>query len=413
MLRSRLTPTQELGAPSLRARRRLVLLAALVALAVKLVMAATTYGTQDVTSWRVFARAVAAVGPVHVYGYHFVHQLYNHPPLVGYLLLAANGLHHLGPSIGFLVRAASSLCDVASAGLVFELVRRRRPLRDATWSGALVALSPVLFTVSGFHGNTDPIFTMFVLLAVWLLVDRERRGAAGAALGVAVSIKLVPVVVVPVLLVVAIRAGRSSCLRFLAGLAAVIVVIWSPAVLLEWSWLRHDVLEYPGIAARPWGIPQLASWMGSRSTGAWLAGPGRVLVVSLSSLLPAILAYRRPELAPQAVALAMAGFFLLSPAFGVQYVVWPMALAYLIDVRAATAYNLLGGSLLVVVYSRWSGGILWDRAHSVPLTLHERELALVVWLALASVVVRGALVLVAARPSVVAPVRRSDVTAAA
>lgn len=375
--------------PNVARSRKLVLLVALVALAVKLVMAATTYGTNDVTTWNAYARAVAAVGPVRVYGYHFTYHLYNHAPLVGYLLAIGNGLHHVGFSIGFLIRATSSVCDVLSAVLVFELVRRRRSLRDATWSGVLVAFSPVLFTVSGFHGNVDPIFTMFMLLAVWLLMDCERRVAAGVALGVALSIELVPVMVVPVLLVVAARSGRSGFTRFLAGFGALLVLIWTPAVLLELGPLRHHVLGYTGNPSRPWGIPQIAAWMGSPSTGTWLAGPGRALVVSVSSLVPAILAFRRPELALQAVGLTMAGFLVLSPAFGVQYLVWPLCFAYLIDIRAATAYNLTAGALLVAIYSRWSGGILWNHAYSAPLTQGERAAALIVWASLLVVVVRG------------------------
>ena len=67
-----------------RARRILGVIVGVTTLA-KLVAAAATLGTEDVARWMVFADAVARVGPVEVYG-QSLEVLYNHPPLVGYLL---------------------------------------------------------------------------------------------------------------------------------------------------------------------------------------------------------------------------------------------------------------------------------------------------------------------------------------
>jgi Gpi18-like mannosyltransferase len=58
-------------------------------------------------------------------------------------------------------------------------------------AAVLVGWSPVLFVASGFHGNTDPLFVMFALLSVYLLVVCDRPLAAGLVFAIAVSIKLV------------------------------------------------------------------------------------------------------------------------------------------------------------------------------------------------------------------------------
>ena len=143
-------------------------------------------------------------------------SLYNHGPLVGWLLLAINWLldHHV-TSFPFLIRLPACLADFVTALLVFELVRLARSAKDAAVAASLVVWSPVLFVISGFHGNTDPVFVMFALLSVYLLVVRRWALAAGVAFGIAVSIKLVPVVLAPLLLVVVlVRLGRRRLAAF-------------------------------------------------------------------------------------------------------------------------------------------------------------------------------------------------------
>src|SRR5262245_44057272 len=216
--------------------RLIVILSAAVATFLKLQIAARTFGTNDVGTWGVFAEGVRHYGPVGIYGHHFRVSLYNHGPLAGWLLLAINWLldHHV-TSFQFLIRVPACLADFVTIVLVFELVRLVRPVREAAISSVLVAWSPVLFVISGFHGNTDPLFVMFALLSVYLLVVRRWALAAGAAFGIAVSIKLVPIVLAPVLLVLLVRLGRRRLAAFAGGGAIVFLVLWLPVVLSRWN----------------------------------------------------------------------------------------------------------------------------------------------------------------------------------
>ncbi len=76
-------------------RRRLVLGLALLLLALKCVIAARTYGTNDIRHWTDFVNGVAERGPVGVYGITFERSFYNHPPVIGYFLqLVDLGRHH-------------------------------------------------------------------------------------------------------------------------------------------------------------------------------------------------------------------------------------------------------------------------------------------------------------------------------
>jgi Glycosyltransferase family 87 len=393
-------PKQSPGAssPRLRNPRRVVLGAALGGLAVKLCVAHATYGTNDIVHWTEFANVVRAVGPIRIYGTPTPNSLYNHPPLIGYFLMLVNLLRRHGVPLQFTIRAAASLADVVSAVLVFELLRRRRSLREATGAGVLVGLSPVLFVVSGFHGNTDPIFAMLTLLGVWLLADRDMPAASGVALALALSVKLVPVVVVPCLLVYALRRSLQTALRFAAALAVVFLAIWTPALLREWGPIRRQVLGYTGSAIRQWGLPQFARSLGVPGAGAWLAGGGRLLCVVVCAVGPAVLLWRRPRLVVEATGVAMCAFLLLSPAFGTQYLAWPLAFAYLVGFWPATAYNALAGALLLEVYTRWNDGSpWWNVAHALAFTPAEVVFAAVVWASLAVVTFRGVSLLVTRR----------------
>jgi uncharacterized membrane protein len=365
--------------------RWVVIAVALVALAAKLTVAAKTYGTNDIKHWMDFAAAVRNVGPIGIYGYHFhVYAVYNHPPLIGYFLQLINFNEHIGIPLKVSIRAAASLADFVAALVVFELVRRRRSLLDATASGILIALSPVLFTISGFHGNTDPIFTMLTLLSVYLLADRSRPVWSGLAIGVALGVKVVPVVAVPSLLVFAAMRGRRSFLRFCSALALALAVIWGPAVILRGPALRAQVLDYPGLGLGQWGLMQFGHWALDPWWVAWLRGPGRIVVVAVCATVPAIVVWHRPQMIASAVALSLVAFLAFSPAFAVQYLAWAAAATVVIGFWNGLAYNIAAGLLLVKVYTRWSGGFPWTKkmAFYSPLTPREVVLGMLVWAAL-------------------------------
>src|SRR5689334_5716599 len=170
------------------------------------VLAWTTYGTADVLIFSTFAATVREVGPVHIYGLAEAGlNVYNHPPLVGWWLVAVNWLTDLGLPFSFAIRLPAILAHAATVPLVYAVLRRRTPHSVALASALLVAASPVLVILSGFHGNNDPVVALFTILSVYLLVDRRAPVWAGAAFSVAVSIKIVPVIALPLLLVAAAR----------------------------------------------------------------------------------------------------------------------------------------------------------------------------------------------------------------
>jgi hypothetical protein len=361
-------------------RRARLLLAAIsaVLLAAKAATAWRTTGTDDVLLWQLFAGTVRRVGPVAIYSQHLIIR-YNHPPPVGWLLVGLNQLTDLGLPFRFLIRLPASLADVGSTFVVFELLRRRLPLRRAVAGATVVAASPVLFIISGFHGNTDSVFVFFVLLSGWLLADADRPVPAGLAFAAAVGIKLVPVVVLPALLAAAFRGGRG--LRFTAAAGLAMLASWLPAVLREYPAMKANVFGYAGQTGE-WGVAFLLRQSGATGAMHAYAGPGRYAVLAAAALPAACWAWRRPADLPAAAGLSLVTFLALSPAFAPQYLAWPVAAGVLLSPICAGVYSAVAGTALFVRYTEWSHGFPWDRAHPQPATDRDLALLVVAWLAL-------------------------------
>ncbi len=374
--------------------RRVVLLIGLCAFLAKLLISMRTYGTQDIHTWAGFAQGVSQRGPVGIYGINFGRlngTVYNHPPLVGYYLEVVNKLSQWGVPLRVTIRALASAADVISSLLVFEILRRRSSLLRSSISGLAVAASPVLFLISGYHGNTDPLFVMLVILGSFLIIDTRMAFAGGVALGLAIGVKLVPIVVLPTIAVYLVKHRRDLLVRAAAGFGTVFAVTWVPAILGEWDGLKRNVLGYSGINDRPWGLVGFADDLGWSWASQFMIGPGKYLVLLLCALIPATLAWRRPKLIMESVAMSMVAFLILSPAFGVQYLAWPVALAYLLDFWSATLYNVIGGFFLYQVYDHWNGDLPWfQMAKGQPLTTDQVALAAFLWAVLIAILIRGA-----------------------
>lgn len=359
-----------------------VAVAAVVGLAIRLTFAATTFGSRDIGHWMTFTSYIPGSGPIGIYGVPFEETAYNHPPLMGYVLVVVSWLESAGVPVSFSIRALSSVIDVAGAFVVFALLRQVRSLGWATAGGVAVALSPALILIAGFHGNTDPVFVMLTLLALYLLQVRRAPVLAGLAMAAALGVKIVAVVAVPVLLVLAWRQSPRAFWRFGLALAGFSLLWWGPALALQGAGVLANVVGYAGWNNHVWGIDRLATWWGWDGVAGFIEGPGRMLIVALCALLPAWWVWRSPGRVLPAVAMTLVGFLVLTPTFGVQYLAWAAAPVLLLTVVGGVVFNVLAGLFLLKMYSRWTEFVDYNHPISVPFTTAEVWMALVVWLAL-------------------------------
>jgi hypothetical protein len=355
---------------------------------IELVVAWKTIGTYDIAIFRSFARSVARVGPIDIYNLPLGVaglMVYNHAPLTGWWLMFVNAMQHLGVDPRTTIRAANSTAHLVTAFLVLAILRRRTSEFRALLGASAVALSPALAIIAGFHGNNDPSVAMFVVASVFFLVDRRWPVAAGVMFATAMSIKIVPVVVLPVLLVAAWNLGRRrDLLRFTAGGLAVFAVLWVPVLIGAPSGFFHNVLGYNGSGfPRQWGLYEIGlSLRLPHGLLNFYSGPGAYLVIAISSLLPAWLVRRQPQRAPAAVGLSLILFLLLTPGWAPQYMAYAAGAALLVEFWSGIAFTVCAGLGYLFLYLQW-------RSQVEPLTHVQVVDMFVVWLSIMASAVVG------------------------
>jgi uncharacterized membrane protein len=225
-----------------------------------------------------------------------------------------------------------SLCALLVTRAVLALAGRR------PWDAAMVALSPVLL-VHAFT-NWDLLAVALTTLGMWAWA-RNRPALAGVLIGLAVAAKFYPLLLLGVLFVLCLRAGR---LRAWGRTTAAAVMAWAvvnlPVAVLaqeNWAWFFVFSRQRPANPESIWNI-------GLHLFGNdWLDGPlaeGQVpevlntVVTVLLLLLAAGVAWLalaapvRPRV-PQLAFLLLAGFLLLNKVYSPQYALWLLPLAVL------------------------------------------------------------------------------------
>jgi hypothetical protein len=361
------------GAP-----RHLVALAA-AAFLLKTAIALTSYGSTDVLIFEADLAKIRQDGGVALYRDGVRTQWcgeagqracppFNHPPFMLHVLEGWGTLALLtGLPLGFWLRLTCAAADAGSLGLLVGMLRGGRGGPRTGLALALCAVSPIAILVSGFHGNTDAIMIFLVLVAIRLLESRRAAWLAGTALGIAASIKIVPVLLAPAVL----RWLPSMRQRIGFGTAAAAVVLaGSLPVLIEAPELViRGVLGY-GSQAGSWGLSFLALVSRLSPGLAWLhdvyARYGKIL--SLAFVLSATV-WPRPRPEPNAlfmrVGFVMFVFLSMTPGFGVQYLAWLVPWVVALGSGPTVTYYLAGTAFLFAYYTATAGPFPWHLANSL------------------------------------------------
>jgi Gpi18-like mannosyltransferase len=338
---------------------------ALVALGLfaRLGISLTSYGTNDVTTWHRFAEAIRSHGLVE--SYRTLSKL-NHPPLAAMWAALAGGISeraHL--PFGFIFRLPAIAAD-AAACVILALVWRRRAGRASALpllAAAAMALNLDAILVSGFHGNTDNIYAMLVLLSVYLLADRRWPLAGGLALAAAINVKIIPLILIPPMFAIATdrRLGppasvRRSAARFVMGLAIGGLPLLLALVIVGKPFFSN-ALAYTSDPNR-WGIIYVTRVLRNvphlHAVGtALLVGyhtAGRFAVLGAAIVLAWLHHYRRPWDAYELISATLIAWLVLAPGFGVQYTVALAPLLLAVSIRLGSLYGLVSGLFLLLTY---------------------------------------------------------------
>ena len=163
------------------------------------------------------------------------HYLVNYPPLYALILGGVVAVYHAlahGTEnlvlLGMLLKIPAIIADIAMCLFVFAIVRRWLDPRAALGAAAFAAFAPSTWPISVLWGQVDSICSAFMILSLALVFWR-RYTLAWIALALAVLVKPLPVVVVPLLFAAQLRdVGWSP--RLLTGPVCALLVAYVTAL---------------------------------------------------------------------------------------------------------------------------------------------------------------------------------------
>lgn len=345
----------------------LALLLVFASLAVKLALAWTSHGTNDIDMFESSAALTQTEGAIRLYqqkvivlhdGHPYYEEVFNHPPLmISVLRTMANVAERLDVPFPSLFRTLTSLADVGAFSLVAAIVRRRVGM---SWNLVAYAFCPAAIMIAGFHGNSDPLMILFLLATAWSAERGHPPWLMGLFFGAALNIKLLPLFLLPALIFY-LRNWRERIQCF-GVIALSSLVLWLPYLAQDPAAVVKSTVGYNSLAGL-WGAGYL------------LNGTIFFSKYSLYSKYPILflcagvawLANRRKTRIPlfDQFGITLFLFLFLTPGFGVQYLYWLTPWAVTLGARVYLFHSLAAGTFLFTVYTFWSGGMPWGFANSL------------------------------------------------
>jgi hypothetical protein len=332
------------GSPASIPRPALFLFFAFLAvLAVRVGIAAQFQGNYDSESFRLAAELTLSGKNVYAET-----ERYNYSPVWAYVVAALWKLARPEFSrflllLGLLQTAA----DVVSAVLVARIARRLgRTPGEASRAALLFFSNPVSVLASSAHGQFDGLAIVFLLAAVLVaLGGMEGRRAAGVTALLSASLLVKHVTAFhPLLFWRRVRRPGLPDLAIAAPYAA----------------LALSFLPFASAAGAIWDHVVVYGTRGAKPAAllAFLEMPehGRLVLMGLfaGAVLWALREGRELEL-PRAALLLWLAILTFLPSFGMQYLVWPLALGSLYPTAALGLYTFAGA----VYHSSWSLDLEW------------------------------------------------------
>jgi Gpi18-like mannosyltransferase len=184
----------------------------------------------DISIFRTWSRGVHITGISHFY--HGVKSDY--PPLYIYILWAVGAFYESfisssfdihNPVFTILLKTPAIIADIATALLIFLIVRKYGSFRSAFICMTLYAFNPAIIYNSAIWGQVDSVYTLFLMFALKELVS-GKPVIAGTSLALAILTKPQSLVLVPLFALVMLKKHKPLTMvkASIASCAAFVVV---------------------------------------------------------------------------------------------------------------------------------------------------------------------------------------------
>ncbi len=368
----------------------IVITAAFFVTLFKIYIALTTYGSNDIWSWNFFANTMHQYGAIKLYQKidRFIHPPFMIHILNLWLILSKK----TSLPFQFWVRLPGILADFGSILLVKSILEKTNtPFSKIAFM--TMVLAPISIMVSGFHGNTDPVLMFFLLIAIDRLsleLSNFNLIAAGLAFGMAISIKMVPLMYLPAIFFY--LPDNKKRIKFLLYAFATFFTLALPYLAEDPKLILVKILNYHSLYGY-WGISFIFKATHNIYLNTIFKEFGAYFTMLLITLAAFCMNWRihgkKPSIFTQC-ALTTFLFFIFTPGFGVQYLAWTVPWIVLLSARESLYYNAITGLFLFTVYSFWSEKFPWYYANSVKIGLWHGNISaigLLAWLSMIMVTI--------------------------
>ena len=340
-----LTPGSHLGAPEVSGPRLDYVRITFwvfwaMALMLKLELA-TLRGTFDVLLYHKYGATLAATDWATAYASS---AIYNIPPLAAGFAAALTTL--CGPNMalfGFLLKLPGIVGEAILAVVLWRRYGHSGGMQR--WLPLAFVLNPLALAITGFHGNLDGLMAVFLGAALLSALD-GRAIWCGIWLGLAINLKIAPVLLGPAFLCW--WLGRRRAGAFVLAAGAVTLVGWSPGLITCFRLFLERVLGYDSLWGT-WGISRLlylthspdfyTIGYGAPSPKAHAISTGLKLVILAAA---GALAWRRRNLPGTGligtIAASWTLFLVFAPGGAMQYMIWPVLPLLLYGMPIGVAY---------------------------------------------------------------------------
>jgi len=304
-------------------------------------------------TWVSHAQHVLAYGLAQTYRTYRSFPQFNHPPLMG--LYAAQAWLWSHGSIWEFARWLK-LPGLAGEALVLWAMWRFVGLR----AFAVYAWLPAAILVSSYHGSTDCLCAAIVLWAA-IAFDKEHYFLSGLLWSASLNVKLLPLVLLPLVFLGV--PNRRAFLRLALGFALGMAPFLPPALTAGKAMYRNMVVynSLPEI----WGLMALLHRGSTSPAMRWICEPlaewwvavARYVILLAVVGVALLSRYRRKMLMTEQAAMGAALFLVLTPGFGVQYVVLAVPLLCFVDFPEGVRWGWTSGVFIGAVY--WMFRVSW------------------------------------------------------
>ena len=342
--------TAAAGEATLGLTRGRALLVFLLVLVLRLSIAAQFRGNYDSESFRIVADIVLSGQNVYA-----ATTRYNYSPLWAGALAALWAMARPSFSVFvLLIGLLQTAADVASALLVVRIARRLgRPGDEARRAGLLFFSNPISVLASGAHGQFDGLAILLLLGAILVALDDGLERRSGRVVALLSASLLVKHITAFHPLLFSRRARRPGLSDAAVATPYLLLGLSFVPFLGAWRSIWANVGMYgtrgakPGLLLAIIDIPRY--------------GAPVYVVVFAAAVVWAIREGRDLEL-PRAALMLWLAVLTFLPSYGIQYLVWPVAVGALYPSVGFGLYSLAGA----LYHSGWSLEIEWPvRASSL------------------------------------------------